>query len=108
MAAISEVIRQGECFYFQPINFDTYVIPTPVSIKEERFVLEVIVLDSGTIKRFYRHEVNLLIDIVATTLQDPYREGKQSQPARPVSSILVVRYLENNNRLDERILNLQI
>ena len=49
-----------------------------------------------------------LKDIVATTQQDPYREGKQSQPARPVRSILVVRYLENNNSQAERILNLQI
>ena len=97
-----------EFFDFQPINFDAYVIDTPVSIKEEMFVLEVIVLDPGTIKRFYRHEVDLLKDIVATTRQDPYREGKQSQPARPVRSILVVRYLENNNSQGERILNLQI
>lgn len=99
-AAVPEVIKQGEIFDFQPNwkgrNYDTYVIAAPISIKGERFVCEVIVLDSGTNKRFYLHEVNPLKDIVATTQQDPYREGKQSQPARPVRSILVQRYLESN------------
>lgn len=62
---------------------------------------EVVVLDSGTNKRFYLHEVNPLKDIVAATQQDPYREGQQPQPARPVRSILVQRYFESNKRQTE-------
>jgi len=79
--------------------FTNFVLHTTIGINKKKFV-EVTVM-TPEYKRFYLHEITLAEDIVAATIQDPYRRVKQPQPVQPAGLILVQMDLVRNKEQAE-------